>query len=135
MRRTVLLAVALSLLVATGARAWTWPATGPVLRPFVFDPASPYSAGQHRGILVGGSRGESVVAPAAGTVSLAGSVPGNGLAVTIRTADGYAVTLVHLGSIAVARGTTVSEGQSVGTVGDSAGIPAEHLGIRVASSP
>jgi len=123
MRRTVLLAVALSLLVVTGARAWTWPATGPVLRPFVFDPASPISAGQHRGILVGGSSGESVLAPAAGTVSFAGSVPGNGLALTIRTADGYAVTLVHLGSIAVTRGATVSESQAVGTVGTRAACP------------
>jgi len=129
MRRTVLLAAALSLVVATGARAWTWPATGPVLRPFVFDPASPYAAGQHRGILVGGSPGESVLAPAAGTVSFAGSVPGNGLALTIRTADGYAVTLVHLGSIVVARGAGVSEGQAVGTVGESSGVPAVHLGI------
>src|SRR5215471_693781 len=119
MRRALLLAVALSLLVAGGARAWTWPAGGPVLRPFVFDPASPYAAGQRRGILVGGAAGESALAPASGTVTFAGSVPGNGLAVSIRTADGYAVTLVHLGSIAVGRGVTVSEGAVVGTIGDS----------------
>src|SRR3954454_11740291 len=134
MRRAVLLAAVLSLLAATGARAWTWPAGGPVLRPFVFDTAAPYTAGQHRGILVGGLPGEGVLAPAGGTVSYAGTVPGYGLAVTIRTADGYSVTLVHLGSIGVARGAAVSEGQPVGTVGDSAGGPAVYLGIRVASA-
>ena len=32
------------------AQAWTWPVNGPVLRPFSFDRAHPYAAGQHRGV-------------------------------------------------------------------------------------
>ena len=35
-------------------------------------------------------------------MSFAGTVPTNGKTVTIETADGYSVTLTHLGSIAVA---------------------------------
>ena len=50
MRRIALLAASFLLLAVPGARAWTWPAGGEVLRPFVFDPAHPYAGGQHRGI-------------------------------------------------------------------------------------
>ena len=79
-----------------------------------------------------------MLAPAAGTVSFAGTVPSNGKTVTIQTADGYAVTLVGLGSIAVKKGAVVSEGQAVGTIAPAAGdgTPANvHLGIRIASDP
>ena len=58
-------------------------------------------------------------APAAGTVSFAGPVPGGGRAVTILTADGYAITLLQLGSTVVAPGGTVAEGTVVGHVGES----------------
>ena len=73
MRRAVLLVVLLSLCAAPAARAWTWPASGPVLRPFAFDPAHPFAGGQHRGMDVGGAPGEGVVAPASGLVTFAGS--------------------------------------------------------------
>jgi hypothetical protein len=122
------------------AYAWTWPVQGPVLQPFVYDEAHPYASGQHRGIDIGAdAAGENVVAPAAGTVSFAGSVPTNGESVTIETAGGYSVTLTHLGSIAVARSATVAEGQAVGTIGPSGtpefDRPYVHLGIRVTSDP
>jgi hypothetical protein len=70
-------------------------------------------------------------------VTFAGTVPNGGKTVTIQTSTGYAVTHVHLGSIAVLRGTTVEEGATVGTVGPS-GVPDVsepyvYLGIRVAS--
>src|SRR5438105_7311280 len=104
MRRFVLVVLLLALW-APAARAWTWPVKGPVLQAFSFDEAHPYAAGQHRGIDIGASAaGEQVVAPASGTVSFAGSVPTSGKSVTIETADGYSVTLTHLGSIAVAHG-------------------------------
>src|SRR5439155_6494928 len=137
MRRAVLLALALSLCAAPAARAWTWPAGGPVLRPFAFDPAHPYAGGQHRGIDVGGSIGEAVLAPAGGAVTFAGSVPNSGRVVTITTPDGYAVTLVHLGSIAVVPGAVVPEGAPIGTVGPSPDTPdpSVYLGIRIAAQP
>jgi pyruvate/2-oxoglutarate dehydrogenase complex dihydrolipoamide acyltransferase (E2) component len=80
-----------------------------------------------------------VVAPAAGTVSFAGTVAANGKSVTIETADGYSVTLTHLGSISVAKGATVAEQGVVGTVGPSGTPevdgPYVHLGIRVTADP
>ncbi len=118
------------------ALAWTWPVDGPVLRPFVLGD-DPYAAGQHRGIDVGATAGAPVRAPAAGAVTFAGTVPGGGRTVTIQTADGYSVTLVHLGSFVVGRGAAVAEGATVGTVGPSGepelGEPYVHLGVRETS--
>src|SRR5947199_8000745 len=85
------------------ASAWTWPVRGPVLQTFSFDPAHPYAAGQHRGIAVGADSGSPVLAPASGVVTFAGTVPTNGRSLTIQTPSGLAVSLTHLGSIAVAR--------------------------------
>ena len=123
---------------APPALAWTWPADGPVLRPFVLGD-DPYAAEQHRGVDVAAPTGGLVLAPASGTVSFAGTVPGGGRTVTIQTADGYAVTLVHLGAVAVARGQAVVEGDGVGTAGRS-GEPEHaesyvHLGVRVTADP
>lgn len=113
---------------------------GPVLQPFAYDQAHPYASGQHRGIDIGAAAaGDSVVAPAAGSVSFAGTVPTNGKSVTIETADGYSVTLTHLGSLLVSKGAAVAEGDAVGTVGPSGtpevDAPYVHLGIRLAADP
>src|ERR671935_194851 len=136
MRRSILAALAAALVLAPHAAAWSWPVDGPVLRPFSFG-SDPYAAGQHRGIDIGAPAGTPVRAAAGGLVSFAGTVPNGGKTVTIQTSTGYAVTLVHLGSIRVLRGTTVEEGATVGTVGPS-GVPDipepyVYLGIRVAS--
>ena len=133
-RFLVLGAVLAAALVHGGAAgAWSWPADGPVLRPFQLGPDG-YAAGQHRGVDVGGDAGSPVRGPAAGTVTFAGAVPIHGRGVTILTADGYAVTLFHLESVAVAKGDVVDEGAVVGTLGSSGdpehGVPAVHLGIR-----
>jgi hypothetical protein len=133
----VLLPVVFAFLVgAAPASAWTWPVEGPVMQQFSFG-GDPYAGGQHRGIDVGAASNAPVRAPAAGLVSFAGSVPGGGLTVTIRTDDGYAVTLVHLGTVAVGRGQQVLEGDVVGAVGPSGeaeqASPYVHLGIRVAA--
>ena len=119
------------------ALAWTWPVSGPVLRPFTFDRGNPYAGGQHRGADIGASVGANVVAPAGGTVTFAGSTPGGGLTIAIRTPDGYSATLVHLGSLAVGRGAVVQEGAVVGAVGSTGqvelGAPHVHFGVRIAS--
>src|SRR2546421_3384244 len=139
LRRLALL-VLVFLIWTPVAHAWSWPVQGPVVQPFAYDPAHPYASGQHRGIDIGAdATGESVVAPEAGTVSFAGTVPTSGTSVTIETADGYSVTLTHLGSIAVAKGTSVAEGDEIGTIGPS-GTPETqgpyvHLGVRTTADP
>jgi hypothetical protein len=140
MKRLLVWVVALIALVQAGqAAAWSWPAPGPVLRPFSFGD-DPYAGGQHRGLDVAGEVGADVLAPASGTVTFAGTVPGGGKTISIRTDDGrYSVTLLHLGSISVGRGAVVAEGGVVGTV-DTSGDPAYdrpyvYLGVRIASDP
>jgi hypothetical protein len=138
--RRLVVPVLVVLAWAPVAHAWSWPVQGPVLQPFAYDKANPYLSGQHRGIDIGAdAMGEPVRAPADGTVSFAGTVPTNGACVTIETADGYSVTLTHLGSIGVAKGAEVAEGDEVGTIGPSGTAevdePYVHLGIRVTSDP
>src|SRR5947209_6554323 len=117
MRRQLLAAVLVALVFVPVGRAWTWPATGAVLQPFLFDPAHPYAAGQHRGIDVGGDIGATVLAPATGTVTFAGIVPSSGNTMTIATVDGYAVTLTHLGSITAPGSGARNAGGSAGCAG------------------
>ncbi len=79
MHRLLLFAVVgLAALVVSGtAAAWSWPADGDVLRPFALG-GDAYAAGQHRGVDIAGPEGSPVRAPAAGTVSFAGSLPAYG---------------------------------------------------------
>jgi hypothetical protein len=130
-------ATSLAALVLSGpAAAWSWPADGDVLRPFTLG-SDAYAAGQHRGIDVTGAEGSSIRAPASGTVSFAGSLPTYGRSLTILTADGYAVTLVHLGALGVGKGDTVEEGSTVATMGSSGepehAVASVHMGVRVAA--
>jgi Peptidase family M23 len=139
MKSIAALPVLIAFLVgALPAHAWTWPVAGPVLQPFQLR-SDPYAPGQHRGIDVGAPPGTTVFAPADGVVSFAGTVPRSGRVLTIATPNGFAVTLVHLGAVAVARGGTVQEGAPVGAIGPS-GDPEHaegyvHLGVRVAADP
>ena len=135
MRRLAVVSSTLcALLFPGGAQAWTWPVDGPVLRPFVFgsDPYAGRAAPRDRRRRPASA--SRCAHRSAGTVSFAGSVPAGGRALTIRTGDGYSVTLLQLGSIAVQRGDEVAEGARVGAVGESADAatrePHVHLGVR-----
>jgi Peptidase family M23 len=127
-----------ALVLAPGASAWAWPVDGPVLRPFVAA-GDPYAGGQHRGIDIGAPSGSDVRSATTGVVAFAGQLPRQGLCLTIRTEDGYSVTLVHLGSIGVSVGTQVSQGDVVGTIGPSGEPegtePYVYLGIRLTADP
>jgi hypothetical protein len=128
----------LSLFCVPSAGAWTWPVKGPVLTPFTFDAAHPYTSGQHRGIDIGSPDGTTVVAPASGTVTFAGTVPASGKTLSVATQDSLSVTLTHLGSLAVAKGALVSEGAALGTIGPSGtpelDVPYVHFGVRTADN-
>ncbi len=131
-------ALAYALTCCPSAIAWSWPASGAVLRPFTVVPDE-YAAGQHRGVDLAGSLGEPVLSPAAGVARFAGTLPLHGRSVTIETADGFTLTLLHLGSVDVARGAIVGEGDRLGTLGSSGeaehDVPYVHLGIRRTAAP
>ena len=135
---TLLVVLLAALVLSPGAAAWAWPVNGPVLRPFV-SVGDPYAGGQHRGIDIGAPTGSDVRSAARGVVAFAGRLPRQGLCLTVRTEDGWSVTLVHLGSIGVPVGTQVSEGDVVGTIGPSGEPegtePYVYLGIRLTADP
>ena len=65
MRRVLSLAIVAaiaSLIVVPVAAGWTWPAEGPILRPFSLA-EDPYAAGQHRGIDIAAPVGAEVRSP------------------------------------------------------------------------
>src|SRR5262249_1790454 len=138
MRRALIVAFAAALVIVPAAGAWTWPVKGPVLQKFVLG-SKPSAAGQHRGIDIGAAAGDPVVAAACGTVSFVGTVRASGRFVTIQTAEGYSVTLTHLGSTSARRGETVGEGSIVGTIGPTGDVehdtPYVHLGLRHSEDP
>ncbi len=133
---TVAVAAMTSLVLPGIASAWSWPVDGAVLRPFSLG-SDPYAGGQHRGIDVAGADGEGARAPSDGSVTFAGTVPASGRTVSILTADGYSVTLSHLGTIQVSKGDPVREGSVIATVGRSGTSEHTeaylHLGVRVAT--
>jgi len=135
----VALAAAFALSVPAVAGAWTWPVEGPVLQSYVFDELNPKAPGQHRGISIGAAIGTPVRAPVDATITFAGTVPSGGKTLSLLMAQGLSVTLLHLGSFDVAEGTTVAEGEVVGSVGATAGSelgqPFVYLGVRRADDP
>ncbi|TML71641.1 MAG: M23 family metallopeptidase [Actinobacteria bacterium] len=131
-RRLAVLLFLFVLALPTAAAAWTWPVDGDVLRPFSFDPAHPYAAGQHRGLEIAAPERAAVRAPAEGTVTFVGTVPGGGKTVSLETPGGYTATLLHLGTIGVGRGDRVAEGAAVATAGDEGFV---YFGLRTTSKP
>lgn len=105
-----------------------------VLRDF-YSPNGDYSAG-HRGIDFESFDGETVLAPAAGTVRFAGMVAGRSV-VSLDLADGV-VAEVEPVCPTVAQGEPVTGGQVVGSVCSNASlhceVPCLHLSARRFSS-
>ena len=92
--------------------AWRWPASGSVTRRF--------EASLHKGIDIGGSRGDKVFATAGGRVVYAGSgIAGYGLMLIIRHNDEYLSAYGHNDSLLVDEGDVVRAGQQVAERGSS----------------
>ena len=122
---------------AVATDGWTWPVAGELITPYR-NGTDPYASGQHRGIDIGAPVGTPVVAAAAGEVRFAGTAGSNGLTVSIRTADGYDTSYLHLSALSVPAGAAVSAGDRLGAVGTtgsrSAEAPHLHFGVREAGS-
>jgi len=126
-----LLLVVLPPAPALASGTWTWPVTGPVIRGFD-PPESPFGSG-HRGIDIAAAFGTTVVAPAPGRVSFAGSVAGR-LFVTVDHGGGLLSTCSFLSGIAVRRGDLVAAGQPLGQSGSGHPgdvVPNVHFGVRL----
>jgi hypothetical protein len=137
MRIALLTLVALFAITGPAEAAWVWPVSGELITPYR-NGADPYASGQHRGIDIAAPVGAPVVAAAGGEVRFAGTAGSSGLTVSVRTGDGFDTSYLHLSSLAVRAGATVSAGDPIGAVGTtgarSAAAPHLHFGVRDAGT-
>jgi Peptidase family M23 len=137
MRRLLPTLIAFLLLTSPANAAWVWPVDGEVITPYR-NGTDPYATGQHRGIDIAAPVGTSVVAAAGGEVRFAGTAGSSGVTISIRTADGYDTSYLHLSSLVARTGAHVSAGDRIGTVGTtgtrSATAPHLHFGVRDAGT-
>src|SRR5688500_8951139 len=103
MRRLLVTLTAFLLLSTPAHASWSWPVRGDVVTTYRNDD-NPYAAGQHRGIDIAAAVGTSVVAAAGGEVRFAGTAGSSGLTVSVRTADGFDASYLHLSALAVRAG-------------------------------
>ena len=119
----------LPAIAARSSSKFAWPVRGKIL--------SNYGAKSNGlfndGINIGATRGTVVKAAENGVVAYAGNeVKGMGNLIIIQHASGWMTVYAHMDSLAVRRGTRVSVGQKIGTVGASGKVdtPQLHFEIR-----
>lgn len=118
---------------AAGKGLFLWPVKGDILQRF-----GPLAGGQRNdGVDIAGNAGDPVIAAASGEVVYAGnSVPGFGNLVLIRHDGGWVTAYAHLKSLDVKMRQTVTQGQTIGQVGQTGGVsqPQLHFEVRYAPS-
>jgi lipoprotein NlpD len=109
--------------------AWLWPASGPVTRG--------YSESVHKGIDIGGARGDPIVAVAAGKVVYAGTgIVGFGELVIVKHNEVYLSAYGHNDRLLVGEGETVTPGQTIAEKGSSGTDTVKlHFEIRKEGKP
>lgn len=93
---------------------WLWPTKGRVIKNF--------SAGEqgNKGIDIAGSRGQSIVSTAGGTVVYSGNaLRGYGNLVIVKHNDNYLSAYAHNERLLVQEGQSVKAGQKIATMGSS----------------
>lgn len=114
------------------------PAVGPITSKY-----GPRKGGYHYGIDIGNARGTPVIAAASGTViaTLSTCVEGYtrcggryGNYITIEHSNGTRTKYAHLSKVQVSVGDTVSQGEKIGTIGNTGGSTGPHLHFEVQKS-
>ncbi len=117
-----------------GRGRFLWPIKGDILSDF-----GPKTTGQRNdGVNIQASTGDPVHAAADGDVVYAGDqVPGFGNLVLIKHADGWVTAYGHLSHVDVKMQQKVAQGQQIGQVGSTGGVPEPqlHFEIRYAPNP
>ena len=119
--------------VATRGRGrFIWPLRGEILSRF----GSAGTGLRNDGINIAAPEGTSVKAAAAGEVVYAGSViQAFGNMVLIKHPDGWVTAYGHLGRIDVRMRDQVTQGQIIGAVGSSGGVPTPQLHFEIRFAP
>jgi murein DD-endopeptidase MepM/ murein hydrolase activator NlpD len=114
------------------ANGLIWPVSGPVVSPFGMRWGR-----MHTGIDIAVPYGTPIAAAAAGTVVYAGWMGGYGNLTVVDHGGGLATAYAHQSSIAVGTGQSVSQGQTIGSVGCTGHCfgPHLHFEVRVNGAP
>ena len=123
--------------VETGG-TFLFPASGPITSPFGYRTHPIFGDSRlHTGIDIGAAYGSAVWAAGGGTVVFAGTMSGYGNAIVVDHGGGIATTYNHLSGFSVSSGSTVSRGQTIGSVGCTGYCTGPHLHfeVRVNGSP
>lgn len=109
------------------AGAWRWPANGPLLAKFGDANAT------GKGIAIGGTPGDSIVAAADGKVVYAGSgLIGYGTIIIVKHSEEYLSAYGHNETIYVREGEQVEQGDRIASMGRGPGNqPMLHFEIRI----
>ena len=109
-----------------------WPVTGPITGPFGsrMDPFNGEGA-FHSGVDISCRYGQSILAPADGTVIYADFYNGYGRLLEIDHGNGIQTRFGHLSGFAVTDGQSVRKGQVIGYVGMSGRSTGAHLHYEV----
>ena len=110
-------------------KTWRWPTSGRVVRS--------YSSTVHKGIDIGGSRGDAIQAVAAGQVVYAGTgIVGLGELVIVKHNDIYLSAYGHNNKLLVSEGDAVKAGQKIAEKGSSGTDTVRlHFEIRKEGKP
>jgi len=121
--------VSVSTLAAPAIDAsFEWPVQGRILSAF----GNKSNGEQNDGINIASDYGIPIHAAAAGTVTYAGNeLKGYGNLVLIKHDDGYVTAYAHAENLVVTRGEVVKQGQVIGYVGDSGGVPEPQLHFEI----
>lgn len=114
---------------ARSSSKFSWPVRGKILSNYGAKSGGLFNDG----INIGASKGTAVKAAENGVVAYAGNeVKGMGNLIIIQHSGGWMTVYAHMDSMIVRRGTKVSVGQKIGTVGETGKVdrPQLHFEIR-----
>jgi len=124
--------------VSSASRSYRWPVMGKINSPFGWR-RHPVTRRRdfHTGIDIKAPRGRAINAAKAGRVEYSGWMGGYGRVVVVRHNDGYSTLYAHCSSLSVRNGQSVSQGQTIASVGTSGRTTGPHLHfeIRQGKSP
>lgn len=114
---------------------WPCPASGRITSAFG-GRSSPTegASSNHQGIDIGAPTGSSILAAASGSVVIATYSASAGNYVMINHGGGVYTVYMHMNSIGVSVGQSVSQGQQIGTVGSTGYSTGPHLHFGIRSS-
>lgn len=112
----------------SGSGSWGWPLPG---HTRISSDFGPRSGGYHNGIDIPAPAGTTIVAASSGTVAWANYSTSAGNWVGITHANGATSVYMHMSSSCVSAGQSVSQGQTIGFVGNTGASQGNHLHFSV----